>query len=83
VKPDAKHFFDVLGVGDLGAENMDLVAAPDQFLDEINGLSRTATGGGIKRLVRQESYPQMGTRLRHAQEYSLWRRTSNSFREKL
>jgi hypothetical protein len=33
---------------------VDFVAAPDHFLDEINGLRRTAAGRRIKRFVRQE-----------------------------
>ena len=40
---DAKHFPDVLGIGNLRAKDMDLVAAPDKLFDEIDGLSRTAT----------------------------------------
>jgi hypothetical protein len=42
MKPDTKHFLDVLGIGDLGAKNVDFVAAPNQFLDEINSLGRTS-----------------------------------------
>jgi hypothetical protein len=51
---DAEFFFDGIGFGDLRAKNVNFVAAPDHFLDEINGLRRTAAGRRIKRFMRQE-----------------------------
>ena len=54
VQPDAEFLFDVFRVGDLRTEDVDLVAAPDHFLDEIDRLRRAAAGGRIKRLMRQE-----------------------------
>jgi hypothetical protein len=51
---DLKFFLHVFRVGNLRAEDVDFVAAPDHFLDEINGLRRTAAGRRIKRFVSQE-----------------------------
>ena len=44
----------------LRAEDVDFVAAPDHFLDEINRLRRTAAGRRIKRLVRQKRDAEFG-----------------------
>ena len=41
-------------IGNLWAEDVDIVAAPDHFVDEIYSLRRTAAGRRIKRFVRQE-----------------------------
>ena len=51
---DLKFFPHVFRVGNLRAKDVDFVAAPDHFLNEINGLRRTAAGRRIKRFVRQE-----------------------------
>ena len=53
-KLDAEFFLDVFRVGNLRAEDVDFVAAPDHFLDEIDGLRRTAAGRRIKRFMRQK-----------------------------
>ena len=45
---------DSLGVGDLGAEDMDDMTAARHFFDEVNGFGRTAAGGRIERFVREE-----------------------------
>ena len=62
---DVEFFFDGPGFGDLRAKNVDFVAAPDHFLDEINRLRRSASGGRIKRFMRKESDPERRWRLAH------------------
>ena len=61
---NAKFFPHVFRVGNLRAEDMDLVAAPDHFLDEINGLRRTAAGRRIKRFVREKRDAEPGCHAR-------------------
>ena len=54
MKFDAEFFLHIFRVVNLRAEDVDFVAAPDHFLDEINGLRRTAAGRRIKRFVREK-----------------------------
>jgi len=54
VQVDAEFLFDGIGFGDLRAKNVDFMAAPDHFFDQINGLRRAAAGRRIKRFVRQK-----------------------------
>jgi hypothetical protein len=51
---ELKFFPLVFLVWNLRAEDVDIVAAPDHFLDEVNGLRRTAAGRRIKRFVSQK-----------------------------
>ena len=64
MQPDAELFLHVRRSGDLRAEDMDFVSPPGHFLDEINGLRRTAAGGRIKRFVRQEGDAEPGCHAR-------------------
>ena len=54
MQSDAEFGPDIFRVSELRAEDMDFMAAPDHFLDEINRLGRAAAGRRIKRLVSQE-----------------------------
>ena len=63
---DAKFICDGIRVGDLRAKNVDFMAAPDHFLDQINRLRRTAAGRRIKRFVRQKRDTQRGWGFAHA-----------------
>ena len=51
--------------GKLRTEDVDFMAAPNEFLNEINGLRRTAAGWRVKRLVRQECDPKREGQLAH------------------
>ena len=59
-----KFFLHIFRVVNLRAEDVDLVAAPRHFLDEINGLRRAAAGRRIKRFVREKRDAKAG---RHRQ----------------
>jgi len=52
MKVDAKFSLDGCRADDLRAEDMDFMAAPAHFRDEINRLRRAAAGRRIKRLMR-------------------------------
>ena len=67
------HLFRVVN---LRAEDMDFVAAPDHFLDEINRLRRTAAGRRIKRFVREKRDAEPGC---HAQTLEILPRRFNPF----
>ncbi len=60
MQADAEFFSDVFRVGNPRTEDMNFVAAPDHFLDEIDRLRRTAAGRRIKRFVRQERDAECG-----------------------
>jgi len=63
---DAEFFFDGFGFGDLRAKNVDFVAAPDHFFDQINGLRRAAAGRWIKRFMGQKRDTQREFGFAHA-----------------
>jgi hypothetical protein len=50
----AELLSDVFRVGKLRAKKVNLVAAADKFLDQIDCFRRSASGRRIKRFVRQE-----------------------------
>ena len=54
MQADAEFFPNGFRAVNLRAENMDLVAAPTHFSDEINRLRRAAAGWRVKRLMRQK-----------------------------
>ena len=60
MQPDAELFRYAGGVGDLRTKHMHRMAAPDHFLDQINGLRRPAPRGRIKRFVRQKRNHELG-----------------------
>jgi len=63
---DVEFFLDGFGFGDVRAKNVDFVAAPDHFLDQINGLRRTAAGRRIKRFMGQKRDTQREFGFAHA-----------------
>ena len=77
MQADAKFPFDNFRFGDLGTKDMRLVAAPNHFLDEIDGLRRTAAGGRIKRFVGQKRDAERGFGLAHARTLSNFGQASN------
>ena len=66
MQTDAEFFFDGFRFGNLRAKDVDFVAAPDHFFDEINGLRRTAAGRRIKRFVGQKRDTQRRLGFAHA-----------------
>jgi hypothetical protein len=44
MQTDVVFFFDIRRISDPRTKNMNLVTTPDHFLNEINGLRRTAAG---------------------------------------
>ena len=60
MQANAELFFHIGRFGNLRTKDVDFVAAPDHFLDEINGLRRTAAGRRIKRFVRQKRDVELG-----------------------
>jgi len=55
---DAEFLRHVSGVGNLRTKDVDLVATPDHFLDQINRLRRTTSGRRKERFVRQKGDAQ-------------------------
>jgi len=69
MKMDTKALFNLLGFGDLGAKDMDFMAAMDEFFNQIYGFGGTAAGGRIKRFMRQKRDAQPGIGLLHVENY--------------
>ncbi len=76
VQSDAEFFLHVFRIVNLRAKDVDFVAAPDHFLDEIDGLRRTAAGRRIKRFVREKRDAE---RRWHAQTLGILPRRFNPF----
>ena len=66
VQLDVKFLRHGPGFGNLRAENVDFMAAADQFFDQVDRLGRTAAGRRVKRFVRQECDPERKWRFAHA-----------------
>jgi hypothetical protein len=65
MQTDVVFFFDIRRISDPRTKNMNLVTTPDHFLNEINGLRRTAAGRRKKRFVRQEREAQTRFGFKH------------------
>lgn len=72
MQANAETPFYIFGFGDFRAKNMNFMAVPDEFFDQINRFGRAATGRWKERLVRQKSDAQPGIWFLHVQTYSLW-----------